>query len=386
MWESWASYLTVHDIQALKQSGKVKVFDGDITSINFGLHEDQLEQIRRDVSVVIHAASTINLQKRLEKVGPIIIQPSINLAKMALRCPNLIKFVYISTAFAGAFLRETPDRRVIGSDALVKEDINDIRCTKLLASTELHDLETYGTTPEYSFVRHPFAYSYAKHLTERLLKELFQEQKHKLLIFRPSCIGPAESWPYPSFEKPGSCPVTSFLAGVIANPPFTLRASSHLKDPWTASINEIPVDIVTHRLVVHVARGTTGIVHAVARRDDHISIATVWKHAAKLRRFWWGMPKLKWNTEHWKSPEQSALARLYVVMGCSFTFEEGQTTVAWNHMSSAEREAWPLWGKEGDSATERLDRRNEALVAMVDKLLSKYSKTTFLKAKIVMDI
>ncbi|KAL4724361.1 hypothetical protein ACLX1H_008975 [Fusarium chlamydosporum] len=206
---------------------------------------------------------------------------------MALRCPNLIKFVYISTAFAGAFLRETPDRRVIGSDALVKEDINDIRCTKLLASTELHDLETYGTTPE---------------------------------------------------------------------------------------------------LVVHVARGTTGIVHAVARRDDHISIATVWKHAAKLRRFWWGMPKLKWNTEHWKSPEQSALARLYVVMGCSFTFEEGQTTVAWNHMSSAEREAWPLWGKEGDSATERLDRRNEALVAMVDKLLSKYSKTTFLKAKIVMDI
>lgn len=161
---------------------------------------------------------------------------------------------------------------------------------------ELSDLEAYGSTPEYEFSRHPFPYSYAKHLTERLLLEFFNEAQlgRVLLIFRPSCIGPAESKPYLFYEiLPGSSPTTAGLAAIIAYPPIRMKFSSHLLDPSTATIDEVPVDMVVNRLIAHAAFESRGCVHAVGGSRGRRYTEDLFSAGVKLGRFWWARPKLR---------------------------------------------------------------------------------------------
>lgn len=76
-------------VQKLRLSGKLSIWDGDITRPDCGLTQDQLAVIHEKVSLFIHGASTINLRKPLSDVSKEIIYPSLALAKMALGCANL---------------------------------------------------------------------------------------------------------------------------------------------------------------------------------------------------------------------------------------------------------------------------------------------------------
>ncbi|KJZ72077.1 hypothetical protein HIM_08532 [Hirsutella minnesotensis 3608] len=368
LWEIWRNHLPSAMVKALRLSGKLVIWEGDITRPGCGLTTDQVALVHEKVSIFIHGASTINLQKSLDHVAQQIIYPSVALAEMALACANLVKFVYISTAYANAFIPKACDAAWVGCEAAIAEDINYIRSgCWATASMELSDLKAYGSTPEYEFVQHPFPYSYAKHLTERLLLEAFNKAQRDsaLLIFRPSCIGPAESWPYPFYEVPGSCTTTAALAAFIANPPTTMRFSSYLLDTSAATIDEVPVDIVVNRLVAHVAFESSGCVHAVGGSKGRHRIEDVFHIASRLRRFWWGRPKLVWCREDWKSPRLCTLARLFTIAGCSFVFEESKTERIWDRMSGAERSVWPLWSCQDIPVLDNLVGREKACMALI---------------------
>ncbi|KAK5991659.1 Putative fatty acyl-CoA reductase [Cladobotryum mycophilum] len=362
-------------VQELRLSGKLVIWDGDITHPDCGLTVDQVSLIHDKVSLFIHGASTINLQKPLVEVAKHIIYPSLTLAKMALGCANLTRFVYISTAYTNAFLRKALNGSVERYDAVIEEDIHHIRShPSASAAMELSDLEAYGSTPEYEFVRHPFPYSYAKHLTERLLLEFFNEAQldHMLLIFRPSCIGPAESKPYPFYEVPGSSPVTVCLAAAVACPPMTLNFSSHLKDPSTANIDEVPVDIVVNRLIAHVAFESSGCVHAVGGSRGRHTTDELFNAVIQFRRFWWAYPKITWYDDYWKSDRLCKPARLFVITGCSFIFDEAKTDLIWDRMSVSERSTWPLYQCENSSTDERVAGRQKALALIVGRMINKF--------------
>ncbi|GAB7333743.1 hypothetical protein MBLNU13_g05274t1 [Cladosporium sp. NU13] len=78
-------------------------------------------------------------------------------------------------------------------DCIVDERIYPLRNDALEdhPSAEFRNIEEFDTTPEYSCLSHPYVYSSAKHLSERLLLKSFEVagRKNKLPIFRPSCIG-----------------------------------------------------------------------------------------------------------------------------------------------------------------------------------------------------
>lgn len=193
MWDCWGEHLPSATVSQIRESGKVVAWDGDITAPNFGLSLEQLDIIRAKATIIVHSASTINLRRSVAQLVPSILLSSVALAELALECPNLNRFVYVSTAYSSAFLREAADGSISGHDATIIEGINHIRSDECASpAAELSDIETFGSTPEYIFARHPFPYSYTKHLTERFILERFCDAKaeSKLIILRPSCIGP----------------------------------------------------------------------------------------------------------------------------------------------------------------------------------------------------
>lgn len=380
-WNIWSHNLPPEMVLKLQMSGKLTIWEGDVTLPNCGLTKDQLDVIHHNVSIFVHSASSINLQLSLANISRQIVYPSLAIARIALGCSKLEKFVYVSTAYASAFFRGTDTTETEGPEAVLKEDVRTIRSVHTPASTELSDLETYGTTPEFTFVQHPFSYSYAKHLTERLLLEMFDEAQlgHRLLVFRPSCIGPAESKPYPFYELPGSSPVTTIIAMVAASPPVRMKMSSYLSNPSEAVVDEIPVDMVVNRLIAHVAFGSSGCVHAVSSTKRRRRTEEWWTDAMPIRRFWWGRPRIVWTKENWKSDNLCKVAKLFVLLGCSFTFEDLKTEAIWDKMNQGDREKWPLWQCQNLSALQSAIGRRDTVVKIMGFILSKlYGLPTYL--------
>lgn len=294
------------------------------------------------------------------------------MANFALSCPKLVRFVYVSTAYASAFLRQASDGSLVGADAVIYEEIHPIHADEGTLDKELADLEVSGSTMEFGLVRHLSANTYAKHLTERLLLRSFAQSgvPNKLLIFRPSVIGPAEEFPSPFFEIPGSCPVTTFLALALALPPQKTRCSSHLSDPTKSSYDEIPVDIAVNRLIVHTAHETSGCVHAVSGDDGRQVSQVRWDEVTRLRPFWWGRPKLVWCKKSRRSDKVLELANLYTTHGTSFCFDDTKADQAWKDMSDSEQADWPLWADSDLSDLKYIHGRRKSVEFLAGKIIS----------------
>ena len=309
------------------------------------------------MTVYIHAASSINLQRSLSSISTSIVEPSLAIAEIALSSPRMERFVYVSTAYANAHLHNLHD----GIDTVISEKIYPLRPGDG-DSTELEygDLRASSDPPEYRFYNFPFAYTYAKHLTERLLLRRFtaQERASSLLILRPSIIGPALQEPYPYYEIPGSAPATSFLAAVIPTLSMRMSFASRFPDPFNQSnFDEVPVDIVVNRLLMHVSRRSSGIVHAVAGKAARRSFAELWTGAMTERKLPWS-PRLVWHKDlDWRDRSLHPIARLFVILGTSYVFEAEATEELWGEMDEAEREMFPLWLRNLEQNGDRVMRR-----------------------------
>lgn len=373
MWQVCNDYLPREQVEALQKSDRITVFDGDITHTNLGLTDDQIETIRDKVSVVVHAASTVNLVKPLHEVADVIIYSSLAVADFVLSLRNLERFVYVSTAYASTFLRRDMQGNVIGSDAVIKEKVHQLRSIVETAEAELADIRECGTTPEFNFADYLYPYSYAKNLTERLLISRFEKhgQSDRLLIFRPSIIGPAEKLPCPNFEIAGSTPVTTFMAAAIMTPPLSMCFASPLEDPTTATIDEVPVDMVVNRLVVHTAYSSSGPVHAASGRDARVKSETLWLQAIAMRSWWWWRPTGAWTSKDWSAAGVCKLSRLFKVCGCDFVFDQAKSEAVWARMSQGEQETWPFWPTPADEDKNHVLGRERALRLLCDKFASR---------------
>ncbi|RDA89806.1 hypothetical protein CP533_0878 [Ophiocordyceps camponoti-saundersi (nom. inval.)] len=373
MWQVCSEYLSSDQVEALQKSGRLTVFDGDITHPNLGLSEDQIDTLRKKVSVVVHAASTVNLVKPLHAVADVIIYSSLAIADFVLSLSHLERFVYVSTAYSSTFLRRDLKGNVIGSEAVITEKVHQLRTMVETAEAELADIREYGTTPEFNFADYLYPYSYAKNLTERLLISRFEKhgQADKLLIFRPSIIGPAEQLPRPNFEIAGSTPVTTFMAAAIMTPPLRMCFASPLDDPSTATIDEVPVDIVVNRLVVHTAYGSAGPVHAASGRDGRVLSETLWLQALDLRRWWWWKPSGAWTSKDWSAKGVCKLSRLFKVCGCDFVFDQAKSEAVWASMSESEKSRWPFWPTPAAEDKNHALGREKALKLLCDKFASR---------------
>jgi fatty acyl-CoA reductase len=215
----------------------------------------------------IHTACSISLGASLKKITPSIILATLEAATLALSCESLQSFVYVSTAYANAHIHNLCNGTDYGT---ISEQIHTFSngCLSLnSAASELESILSTGMPPDPTTLEHfPYAYAYAKHLTERLLTNLFTTTSHtpSLLIVRPSIIGPALSSPFSHYSVAVSTPITCVAAALTTRLPLKpFIFASPYDDPSESWSDEIPVDVVVNRLLLYLSAGTTGIVHAV---------------------------------------------------------------------------------------------------------------------------
>ena len=354
--------------QRLRDNGeRIRILDGDIQKPQLGLSNSTISEIRSTITIYIHTASSTNLRRPLASIAASVIEPSLQLAEIALASPHLQTFAYVSTAYANAHLHALHT----GIETPVSEAIQPLRSSGSDSTAlEYLDLLNSGTTPEYTHHSFPFPYAYAKHLTERLLTLKFSSHEKgssSLLILRPSIIGPAHRDPYPYYEIRSSAPATSVCAAFLASLSFNMRFASRFPDPYYQStFDEVPVDIVVNRLLMHLSRRSTGCVHAVAGQRARISFASLWERAMSERRLPW-IPRLVWKNVDWKDQGLHPIARAFVIVGTSFLFEDTKVDRLWKDMTEGEKKDFPLW-----SESPRGDQDKAMRVAAVRGVLQKW--------------
>ncbi|KAE8376583.1 male sterility protein-domain-containing protein [Aspergillus bertholletiae] len=322
--EIWRQYLPSGYIECLHDTEFVTVIPGDIIEPSIGIDEDHIQALQERVDIVIHAASSINITSSLVEIARPVIQGSENVSQFALQCHRLDRFVYVSTAYANAFLYQESD----DTDPYVEETVYPLgRGWTSGVRDEWNQVHRQGNSLEHNAHNFPSSYSYAKHLTERLVLHRFTAagKAETILIIRPSLIAPAQVFPYPGFSVPKSTPMTVLTARLILTPPSVVRLASRANNPETeTTIDEVPIDVVVDRLLVHLAGGTTGPVHAVSGTRARYPVQTHWEQAMALRKF----PKslrMEWLDVDWRSSSLHPIAQMYVLYGTSYRFSEAKT-------------------------------------------------------------
>lgn len=365
----------------LQACNKIEVLKGDITLEKFGLAAEILERLRNDVSIYIHAASSLNLKSGLPKMASVVIHPSLAAARMALGFKHLERFVFASTAYVNGFLhwQVAQDEKV--HDCIIEEQIYPLHKTDSdheSAHAELKNIVDFGTTPEYTCLPHLYPYAYAKHLTERLLLDVFRAagRESELLIFRPSCFGPAEKEPVEEFEVPGSAPLTTAICAVAASTPGKHYCKTNLADPSKTTLDEVPVDVVVNRLVAHIAFDSHGCVHAVSGASHRRSPVQLLGAMNKLRGWWWRPPVVTWCDDNTEDKKISPTFKLCRIFGCSYLFQQQKTERIWQLMDDQTRQVWPLWTQRDPADMSEIPRRGRMAREMLTSWFKrKYGRT-----------
>ncbi|RAL15234.1 putative male sterility domain-containing protein [Aspergillus homomorphus CBS 101889] len=340
--EQWRQHLAPKLIEILYDPQTVTLLQGDITLPQMGLSDETASMIQSRVDIIIHAASTINLAQPLHRISDPIIAASVKMADFAMQCKQLQRFVYVSTAYTNSFLSAETDQVDVHIDeamyTLAKGHNGD-------AWDEWAEIQQDGSSEEFRRHDFPWHYAYAKHLTERLLLRIFTDanQAEKLLILRPSIVSPAQTFPYKAYCMPFSTPGVMITAGVLLCPSRRLLMSSKAEDPNTqATIDEVPVDVVVDRLLAHLAAGSHGPVHAVSGKNARFTIDTYWSEAMRYRQLPWSMQPA-WTKANWHSRILHRLARIYVIFGTSYDFDDAKTIDLWERLEMEHRAGLELF-------------------------------------------
>jgi len=233
----------------LVTSNSIEFVVGDMTDPMLGIGKDVLGEMKREVTLIIHAAAAnISFETSIDEAIADNCLPSLRLAGMASEFEKLSCFVQVSTAYANSFLPDGPIEEKIYP--LSNPDDSEAELRQIRSNAPPRYLEDF-----------PYPYAYSKHLTERLLASRFPSLP--LLIIRPTCIGPVASQPYELYGPEGSCPISSIYSRLM-DPVGGINLWHAPKNQVTGTnrLDEIPVDLVAKILFQHVLLETRGIIHA----------------------------------------------------------------------------------------------------------------------------
>ena len=186
----------------------------------------------------------------------------------------------------------------------------------------------------------------------------------KVLIIRPSVLGPADKFPYPGFATSHGAPSTACAAEYILHPGRRIKLSTRYENPnQESTIDEVPVDVVVDRALVHVALGTSGCVHAVSGEQGRLSTEEWWRAFKKERRLPWNV-KPSWISDDWNSPHIHHMARRFKIIGTSFAFSQERTVRAAEKLGDKEKENLQLFADRSKPYSLNLRRHHIHLQAI----------------------
>ncbi|KAJ5629942.1 hypothetical protein N7528_003599 [Penicillium herquei] len=341
----WSNMLPAHLAKVLYDSKCMTILDGELgDTATMSLSDETLQMLKRTVHIVIHAAASIELKNSLRELSYSIIAPTLCLTQYALKFANLERFIFVSTAYVNSHLWKTTK----SSDVAVEERVYPLGgATEDPYSSALEiwkEVQKSGTSDEYDAHDFPWAYAYAKHLAERLALEKASQKNalDKVLIIRPSVVGPADKFPYPGFTTSYSTPSTACAAAYALHPGRKIHLSTRCENPdQDATIDEVPVDVVADRMLVHIALGSSGCVHAVSGEKGRLRIEDWWHAFKNERRLPWSV-KPVWTSEDWHSKNLHHMARNFKIIGTSFAFADDKTDAIAKQLGT-EKEEYHLY-------------------------------------------
>lgn len=341
--------------QRLIDNSCMTILDGELgDTATMDLPDETLQLLKASVHIIIHAAASIQLKNSLRELSYTVIAPTLCLTQYALKFPNLEKFVLLSTAYANAHLWTTSTLPDVAVDEQVyplnKDADKDSEAPYHSAPNAWRQVQATGSSDEYDAHDFPWPYAYAKHLAERLVLSKASEQnaQDKILIIRPSVVGPADQYPYHGFTTAYATPSTACAAAYALHPGRKIVLASRCGNPSRdATVDEVPVDVVADRLLVHTALGTGGCVHAVSGVDGRLRIEEWWDAFRKERRLPWALRPV-WAAEDWHAKDLHHIAREFKIIGTSFAFAEGKTVDVAARLGAEERDGLNLFADRSE--------------------------------------
>ena len=169
--------------------------------------------------------------------------------------------------------------------------------------------------------------------------------------------------------------MTMLVAGLMLELGTRFDMASPFRNPDVeTNADEVPVDIVVNRLVVGLAQGMSGFIHAVSGEAMRYPSGAAWDEFMKERKLFW-KPKMRWYNIDWHSNSLHFLARVFMIFGTSYNFDQTRTGTMWAAMTDAEREYLPLYRQ---NAGMNLNLRRKAIKANVKTILSKKGWPTWI--------
>lgn len=125
--EKWKKSMP-QQTQAILNSNKVHFLVGDMTKSDFDIEEPLLEQLRNEVTLVIHAAANITFAADIKEAVERNCLPPLELGRIASRFRRLKLFIQISTAYGNSFLPDgyVGERRYTISDEDPEDELANI--------------------------------------------------------------------------------------------------------------------------------------------------------------------------------------------------------------------------------------------------------------------
>ncbi|KAJ5586840.1 uncharacterized protein N7459_002605 [Penicillium hispanicum] len=370
----WSNMLPASIAKTLTQSERITILDGELgDTATMDLSDKELQMLKRTVHIFIHAAASIELKNSLRELSYSVIAPTLCLTQYALKFVHLERFVFLSTAYVNSHLWQTSQC----SDVAVKERVYPLGRENEdpyeTAPEVWKEVQKTGTSAEYEAHDFPWPYAYAKHLAERLiLRNAAQKNAlDKILIIRPSVVGPADELPYPGFNTSYATPSTACAAAYALHPGRKIHLATRCDNPdQEATIDEVPVDVVADRLLVHVALGSSGCIHAVSGEKGRLRIEDWWNAFKAERRLPWKI-KPVWTSDDWHSSNLHHMARSFKIIGTSFAFSDEKTDKAVEMLSPEDRKHLRLFADRSKPYSHSLIHRRHHIHDIARQLAKK---------------
>ncbi|GMG02136.1 putative secondary metabolism biosynthetic enzyme [Aspergillus flavus] len=256
------------EINEVMDSGKVTFVVGDLSKPSLGLRAVDRAQLQQQVTVVINSAANVSLRQELQASMVDNCLVHLSLVDFVSSFAHLKRLLHVSTAYVNSFLPGgTVQEKIYHLDnkAVTKERDNFLQ--------EVQEIVSTGQT-RYNMLEFPAPYALAKYLLEQLLLDRKDNQHYSTLIIRPSNIGPALQHPHRFYGFDLKIPLHSYVQSLLRTDNHGIEHFCSIVDP-KCIIDEVPVDIVANVSLLHLASGTTDIVHATSQLYVPYSLSKV---------------------------------------------------------------------------------------------------------------
>jgi len=214
------------DIYSRETKSRLYIFNGDVKKENFGLPEEDVKAIKKEMTMAIHAASVVRLDMNKDEARENIVEPLKKTYGFCKSCENFKRFGFVSTL------------EVVG-------DYKDLVKEEFLTNYKRNFLNTYES---------------AKFEAEEYLKSEI-EKGSDITVFRPSMIvGESTSGKTGSFQS-----YYMMLERLVVRPVFRVL-------PGGCPVDTTPIDIVAGgiRALMDYEKASGEVYHFIQGMEDYV--------------------------------------------------------------------------------------------------------------------